>query len=119
MFARAICLCMPAQLSLYSTQCSPHYPTGEYDMLFYNFQLRAHAQTKTGVYWKGQKTQLLQLYQFHIRTRIMNGRIQTFSDAGFAMHFRIIRHFRQSDHFSVQFRSDNRDTTVFPYHMKN
>ena len=25
-------------------------------MLFYNFQMRAHAQTKTGIYWKGQKT---------------------------------------------------------------
>jgi len=24
-------------------------------MLFYNFQLRALAQTKTGIYWKGQK----------------------------------------------------------------
>lgn len=40
------CLCS----YLYIPQCRPHHPTGEYDTLFYNFQVRAHAQTKTGIY---------------------------------------------------------------------
>jgi hypothetical protein len=94
-----VCLYIPLSTA-------PHYPTVQYVMLFYNF-----VQTKTRIYWKGQKKQLLPLYQFHIRIRTSNGLVKIFRrwfcDA-----------FPHYPARPVQFRSDNRATTVFPFHTK-
>lgn len=78
---------------------TPLYPTQPNDMVFTIFcsagmhKLKLSCTGKAPKNHELSKTQLVMVFQFHIRTRKIHGWIHKFSEANFSTNFRIIRLF--------------------------